>query len=85
MTFPCVRILVERGKLQLHGAYFGVATGVPGAHPEPASSRAKFERFRVFGRMRRSGAFSRHGPRAKPERQSTRFRKGGTCGSASLH
>jgi carbonic anhydrase len=28
MTFPCVRILVERGKLQLHGAYFGVANGV---------------------------------------------------------
>jgi carbonic anhydrase len=28
MTFPCVKILVERGKLQLHGAYFGVATGV---------------------------------------------------------
>ena len=27
MTFPCVRILVERGKLTLHGAYFGVATG----------------------------------------------------------
>jgi carbonic anhydrase len=27
MTFPCVRILVERGKLQLHGAYFGVAAG----------------------------------------------------------
>lgn len=27
MTFPCVRILVERGKLHLHGAYFGVATG----------------------------------------------------------
>ena len=27
MTFPCVRILVERGKLQLHGAYFGVSTG----------------------------------------------------------
>jgi carbonic anhydrase len=26
-TFPCVRILVERGKLELHGAYFGVATG----------------------------------------------------------
>jgi carbonic anhydrase len=23
-----VRILVERGRLQLHGAYFGVATGV---------------------------------------------------------
>jgi carbonic anhydrase len=27
MTFPCVRILIERGRLQLHGAYFGVATG----------------------------------------------------------
>jgi carbonic anhydrase len=27
MTFPCVRILVERGRLALHGAYFGVATG----------------------------------------------------------
>ncbi len=27
MTFPCIRILVERGKLKLHGAYFGVADG----------------------------------------------------------
>ena len=27
MTFPCVKILAERGKLTLHGAYFGVATG----------------------------------------------------------
>jgi carbonic anhydrase len=27
MTFPCVKILVERGRLVLHGAYFGVATG----------------------------------------------------------
>lgn len=27
MTFPCVKILAERGKLQLHGAYFGVAHG----------------------------------------------------------
>ncbi|MGE3149716.1 MAG: carbonic anhydrase [Pseudorhodoplanes sp.] len=27
MTFPCIRILAERGKLALHGAYFGVATG----------------------------------------------------------
>jgi carbonic anhydrase len=27
MTFPCVKILVERGKLNLHGAYFGVAEG----------------------------------------------------------
>jgi carbonic anhydrase len=27
MTFPCVRILVEKGKLELHGAFFGVASG----------------------------------------------------------
>jgi len=27
MTFPCVDILVGRGKLMLHGAYFGVAEG----------------------------------------------------------
>jgi carbonic anhydrase len=27
-TFPCVRILEQRGKLKLHGAFFGVATGV---------------------------------------------------------
>jgi carbonic anhydrase len=27
MTFPCIQILVERGKLQLHGAYFGVSSG----------------------------------------------------------
>ena len=27
MTFPCVNILVGRGKLQLHAAYFGVAAG----------------------------------------------------------
>jgi carbonic anhydrase len=27
MTFPCVRILVDRGKLKLHAAYFGVASG----------------------------------------------------------
>lgn len=27
MTFPCIRILVERGTLSLHAAYFGVATG----------------------------------------------------------
>jgi carbonic anhydrase len=27
MTFPCIRILVERGKLALHGAFFGVASG----------------------------------------------------------
>ena len=28
MTFPFVRALVERGLLELHGAYFGVADGV---------------------------------------------------------
>lgn len=28
MTFPCVRILVEKGRLHLHGAYFGIASGV---------------------------------------------------------
>jgi carbonic anhydrase len=28
MTFPCISTLVERGKLALHGAWFGVATGV---------------------------------------------------------
>jgi carbonic anhydrase len=27
MTFPCISILAERGRLQLHGAYFGVAHG----------------------------------------------------------
>ena len=27
MTFPCVQILVERGRLALHGAFFGVAQG----------------------------------------------------------
>ena len=27
MTFPCIRILTERGKLQVHGAYFGIAAG----------------------------------------------------------
>jgi carbonic anhydrase len=26
-TFPCVRILHDKGKIQLHAAYFGVATG----------------------------------------------------------
>lgn len=27
MTFPWIRDLVEKGELELHGAYFGVATG----------------------------------------------------------
>jgi carbonic anhydrase len=32
MTFPCVKILAERGKLHLHAAYFGVATGTLSVH-----------------------------------------------------
>jgi carbonic anhydrase len=28
MTFPCIRILAERGRIALHGAYFDVTTGV---------------------------------------------------------
>jgi carbonic anhydrase len=28
MTFPCVRILVERRRLALHGAYFGIVDGI---------------------------------------------------------
>jgi carbonic anhydrase len=28
MTFPCIETLVARGRLHLHGAYFGVATGL---------------------------------------------------------
>jgi carbonic anhydrase len=27
MTFPCIKTLVDRGKLRLHGAYFGISTG----------------------------------------------------------
>ena len=41
MTFPCVKILVERGKLHLHAAYFGVATGDLSVF-DPATKR--FER-----------------------------------------
>jgi len=38
MTFPCISILVERGKLQLHAAYFGVATGDLSVY-EPAQKK----------------------------------------------
>ena len=27
LTFPCIRTLAERGRLHLHGAYFGISTG----------------------------------------------------------
>ena len=27
MTFPRLRMLIERGQVLVHGAYFGVATG----------------------------------------------------------
>lgn len=40
MTFPCVKILVERGRLRLHAAYFGVATGALSVYdPERGSFR----------------------------------------------
>lgn len=35
-TFPCVRILEERGKLKLHGAFFGVSDGRLLALDEPS-------------------------------------------------
>lgn len=38
-TFPCVRILEERGSLQLHAGLFGVATGVLSVLDEPTVSR----------------------------------------------
>ena len=28
MTFPCIRILAEKGRIALHGAYFGVSSGM---------------------------------------------------------
>jgi carbonic anhydrase len=37
-TFPCVRILHERGRLQLHAAYFGVATGSLSIYDEGSRS-----------------------------------------------
>ncbi len=34
LTFPCIRILAERGDLALHAAYFDVATGLLSARDE---------------------------------------------------
>jgi carbonic anhydrase len=50
MTFPCVKILVERGKLTLHGAYFGVASGQLAVHDK---ATGKFEQVAAeeYGRM----------------------------------
>ena len=52
MTFPCVRILVERGKLKLHAAYFGVSTGALSIF-DPASGD-----FRDVGTEVRANTFS---------------------------
>lgn len=54
--FPCVRILEERGKLALHGAYFDVATGLLSVMDEgdafmPATDTLppRVNRFRAVG------------------------------------
>jgi carbonic anhydrase len=50
MTFPCVKILVERGKLALHGAYFGVASGRLSVH-DKATGEFKQVASEEYGRM----------------------------------
>jgi carbonic anhydrase len=50
MTFPCVKILVERGKLTLHGAYFGVASGRLSVH-DKATGEFKQVAQEEYGRM----------------------------------
>ena len=50
MTFPCVKILVERGKLTLHGAYFGVASGRLSVH-DKASGEFKQVAQEEYARM----------------------------------
>jgi carbonic anhydrase len=50
MTFPCVKILVERGKLTLHGAYFGVATGRLSVH-NPATGAFEQVATEEYARM----------------------------------
>jgi carbonic anhydrase len=44
MTFPCVRILAERGRLSLHGAYFDVATGLLSVFDDTSSQFRVVER-----------------------------------------
>jgi carbonic anhydrase len=55
MTFPCVRILVERGRLSLHAAHFDVATGLLSVFdPETKTfaSMAGAEHSRMFAQPR---------------------------------
>ncbi|HLL27180.1 MAG TPA: carbonic anhydrase [Xanthobacteraceae bacterium] len=55
MSFPCVRILAERGKLHLHAAHFAVATGLLSVFdPETKSfaSIAGAEHSRLFAEPR---------------------------------
>ncbi len=55
MTFPCVRILAERKKLELHAAYFGVATGkLSVLNPETDTFEPVAQNYhdRVFGEPR---------------------------------
>ncbi|MCP8938677.1 carbonic anhydrase [Alsobacter sp. SYSU M60028] len=57
MTFPCIRILVEKGRLELHGAYFDVTTGVLSLRdphtglftPAEPEVRARVSMFRADG------------------------------------
>lgn len=54
-TFPCVNILAERGKLQLHAAYFGVATGLLTVYDEASRkfvNVAETDHARVFANPR---------------------------------
>ena len=55
MTFPWLKLLVERGKLALHGAYFGVATGqLSVRNPQTGKFEpvAKEEHARMFAQPR---------------------------------
>jgi carbonic anhydrase len=55
MTFPCVSILAERERLELHGAYFDVATGLLSLRdPETGvfASVAGAEHARIFAQPR---------------------------------
>ncbi len=54
MTFPCIKILVERGKLNLHAAYFGVATGDLWVHDK---AQNKFVRVEAAKAALKSPAF----------------------------